>query len=178
MKDHKENYMNNPKFRLTNASKPEIGMVSKKMVAQMVHEVKTKSQLTQWKNTDSVISWFKQLKNKERMHFIQFDVVDFYGSISEDLVKKSLTFAARYTKISEIMKKTILQSAQSFLYCEKECWVKKSTGTFDITMGGFHGAEVCELVGLYLLSQLSEIIPKEFIGLYRDDGLAVSCATP
>lgn len=32
---------------------------------------------------------------------------------------------------------------------------------------------VCELVGLYLLNQLKDIIPKECIGLYRDDGLAV-----
>ena len=64
LKDYKENYMNNPKFRLINPSKPDLGMVSTKMVAQMVNEVKTKSQLMQWKNTDSVISWFKQLKNK------------------------------------------------------------------------------------------------------------------
>ena len=34
------------------------------------------------------------------------------------------------------------------------------------------------LVGLYLLSQLVDIIPAPFIGLYRDDGLAVSHATP
>ena len=34
------------------------------------------------------------------------------------------------------------------------------------------------MVGLYLLSQLVEIIPAPFIGLYRDDGLAVSQATP
>ena len=45
-------------------------------------------------------------------------------------------------------------------------------------MGGFHGAEVCEIVGLYLLSQLTEIIPKSQIGLYRDDGLAASSARP
>ena len=44
-------------------------------------------------------------------------------------------------------------------------------------MGGYHGAEVCDLVGLFLLSQLVEVIPSPFIGLYRDDGLAVSSAT-
>ena len=42
----------------------------------------------------------------------------------------------------------------------------------------YHGAEVCELVGLFLLSQLSEILPKSCIGLYRDDGLAVTPARP
>ena len=38
-------------------------------------------------------------------------------------------------------------------------------------MGSFDGAETCELVGLYLLSKLSHIIPTSKIGLYRDDGL-------
>ena len=45
-------------------------------------------------------------------------------------------------------------------------------------MGGFHGAEICDLVGLFLLSQLSEVIPVDSIGLYRDDGLCASSATP
>ena len=45
-------------------------------------------------------------------------------------------------------------------------------------MGGYHGAEVCDLIGLYLLSQLSEVVPASDIGLYRDDGLCASTATP
>ena len=32
---------------------------------------------------------------------------------------------------------------------------------------------ICELVGLYLLDQLSNILPVESFGLYRDDGLAI-----
>ena len=39
-------------------------------------------------------------------------------------------------------------------------------------MGSFDGAEVCELVGLYLLSQLQHLDMN--VGLYRDDGLAVT----
>ena len=35
----------------------------------------------------------------------------------------------------------------------------------------FDVAEICELVGLYILSQLSNFINKKEIGLYRDDGL-------
>ena len=34
------------------------------------------------------------------------------------------------------------------------------------------------MVGLFLLSQLAEILPKSCIGLYRDDGLAVTNARP
>ena len=40
-------------------------------------------------------------------------------------------------------------------------------------MGSFDGAEICELVGLFLLNKLSSIVDKESIGLYRDDGLCV-----
>ena len=43
---------------------------------------------------------------------------------------------------------------------------------FDVTMGSFDGAEMCELVGCYLLSLLTERYEQN-IGLYRDNGLAV-----
>ena len=39
-------------------------------------------------------------------------------------------------------------------------------------MGSYDGAEICELVGLYILHKLGEKYGKERIGLYRDDGLA------
>ena len=35
-------------------------------------------------------------------------------------------------------------------------------------------AEICELVGLFILHKLEKLFPKELIGLYRDDGLAVT----
>ena len=33
------------------------------------------------------------------------------------------------------------------------------------------GAEICVITGIYILSQLSNLLPQEDIGLYRDDGL-------
>ena len=39
-------------------------------------------------------------------------------------------------------------------------------------MGSYDGAEICELVGLYLLNRLSIVIDKSSVGLYRDNGLA------
>ena len=50
---------------------------------------------------------------------------------------------------------------------------KKVNPDFDVTMGAYDGAELCELLGLYILSQLSYI--EGFNGgLYRDDCLSVS----
>ena len=42
-----------------------------------------------------------------------------------------------------------------------------------MTLGSFDGAEICELAGLYLLDQLSNILPVESLGLNRDNGLAI-----
>ena len=42
-------------------------------------------------------------------------------------------------------------------------------------MGSFDGAETCDLVGLFLLSQLKHV--NIDVGLYRDDGLA-ACTLP
>ena len=40
-------------------------------------------------------------------------------------------------------------------------------------MGCYDGAEVCELVGIYILNMLSNVIDIDSIGLYRDDGLGI-----
>ena len=40
-------------------------------------------------------------------------------------------------------------------------------------MGSFFGAELCDLVGLYILNRLKSIYNTNEIGLYRDDGLAI-----
>ena len=68
---------------------------------------------------------------------------------------------------------TIRHCRKSLLFCTDKIWVKKSNPEFDVTTGSFDGAEICELVGLYLLDQLSNILPVESFGLYRDDGLAI-----
>ena len=49
---------------------------------------------------------------------------------------------------------------------------RKIRSVFDVTMGSFDGAETCELVGLFLLSQLTHLDVN--VGLYRDDRI-VTC---
>ena len=68
--------------------------------------------------------------------------------------------------------RTIKHCRKSLLFHNNEAWKKKTTPTcFDVTMGSFDGTELCELVGIYLLSKLLEIIPKDQSGLYHDDSL-------
>ena len=66
-----------------------------------------------------------------------------------------------YHNINDDMNNTIMNSRKAFLQ------------HFDATEGSFDGAEICELVGLYLLNQLKDIITNGSFGGYRDDGLAV-----
>ena len=57
---------------------------------------------------------------------------------------------------------------------------KDGNGMFDVTMGCFDGAEVCELVGAFALVEVTEEFASKDIGLYmyRDDGLAVLRGVP
>ena len=60
------------------------------------------------------------------------------------------------------------------LFNNKEPWLKKSgKEEFDVPMGCFDGAEVCELVGVYILHLLKTVMRKENVGLHRDDGLGI-----
>ena len=66
---------------------------------------------------------------------------------------------------------------KSLLFDHDTAWVKKTNNMFDVTMGSFDGAEICELVGLFLLSTLRDKFKSNDIGLYRDDGLALFMRT-
>ena len=69
----------------------------------------------------------------------------------------------------------IFHSRKSLLYHNDDPWVKKDTSVeFDVTMGSYDGAEVCVIVGLFMLDMLSKSFEKNSIGLYRDDGLSIS----
>lgn len=173
LKDHKDNFDNNPKCRLINPTKSEIGKVSKYILDSVNNTIRSKINVNQWRNTNSVLDWFKMLEKKDELTFLVFDIVDFYPSISEDLLSKTLSWASQYAQISELDKQTILHARKSLLYDTKgKSWVKKnSRKAFDVTMGGYDGAEICELVGLFLLNHLNQHIDADSLGLYRDDGL-------
>ena len=101
LKDHKPNFPNSPDCRLINPCKPEIGKISKKILSNIVTTVRKKSGLIQWKNTDEVLDWFKRIPNKKSFRFIQFDIVNFYPSISEDLLKDAIEWAKDFINITD-----------------------------------------------------------------------------
>ena len=59
------------------------------------------------------------------------------------------------------------------LFSKERTSVKRGeNSSFDGTMGSFDGAEICEIVGIYLLEKISPLLMKKNFGLYRDDDLA------
>ena len=68
---------------------------------------------------------------------------------------------------------TILYSRKSLLFSADGVWIKHSGSLLDVTMGFYDDVEICELVGLFILSKLSNTIHIDNIGLYGDDGLAI-----
>ena len=85
----------------------------------------------------------------------------------------AIQFVENYTQITQTEKDIIIQAKSTMLLNNNEPWQKADTpDLFDVTMGSYDGVETCELVGIYILSKLSTIIPTENVGLYRKDCLA------
>ena len=71
--------------------------------------------------------------------------------------------------ISKEDEEMILQCRKSFLFCDGQPWTKIGNENFDVPMGSYDGAEVCELVGLYILHKLTNgkeaVFEKENVGI-------------
>ena len=97
LKDHKPNYKNHPTFRLVNPNKGQIGRISKIILENVNQNLRSKLDCKQWRNTADVIKWFNDIEEKQRCHFTQFDIVEFYPNISEKLLLEALNFAKQHT---------------------------------------------------------------------------------
>ena len=76
----------------------------------------------------SVIQWVRKITEKKNKNSIQFDIVNFYPSITEKLLKNAIDWAASVTPISD-----------------------------DVLMGAYDSAECCDIVGFYLVHQLQNL---------------------
>ena len=141
LKDHKPNFKNNPTTRLINPAKSEIGIISKKILERINGKVVAATAINQWKNSETVIEWYKKIPNKPSHAFISFDVIDFYPSITDDLLTKALIFATEFDEITDQEKHIIIQAKNSLLFNENQAWCKRDNkSNFDVTMGSFDGA--------------------------------------
>ena len=115
------------------------------------------------------MEWFNNIEEKKNCTFIKFDITEFYSSITETILNKALLFTKQHHGISNDK-----HCHNSLLFSNNEVWKKKHTEScFDVTVGSLDGAEVCELVGIYILCFIAKLINKNDCGLYRDDRLPI-----
>ena len=89
----------------------------------------------------------------------------------KDILTNPIQFAKLYTTTDDKDLHLIMNCRKSLLFFVNETWKKKPTESyFDVTMSTFDGAEICELVGLYIQSNVKNRLSKTYFGLYRDDG--------
>ena len=90
-KDHKENFQNNPTFRLVTSAKINICKISKTILDKINKKLTSSIQVNQWKNSSAVIEWFKNMQNKNNCSFIVFDIENFfYPSISLTMLSNAM----------------------------------------------------------------------------------------
>ena len=83
------------------------------------------------------------------------------------LISSAIQFTKESNDISDYNLSVINQAQKTLLFHENTPWVKKEGNEdFDVPIGCFDGAEVCEFVGTYILNQLKDIFQHHSIELY------------
>ena len=182
IKDHKSNFPNKIQCRLINPARNNLGKVAQQIIRSAVTSIKEKSGLNLWMGTNEVLDGYKTNMHTGTL-FIQYDIEAYYPNITEPLLDKAIDFARGFCNISEKDKGIIKTCRQSILFgSNNQSWTKKD-GNFDVIMGSLDGAEISQLIGLFILNEVKNNIrglnPTNN-DLYRDDGLIMlgKCPSP
>ena len=155
IKDHKKDFPNKINCRLINPTKSPFNRLTKTKLDTINKRTIIGTKLNQWKNTDDVIKWFNSLTITPKTRFIKFDITKFYPTITKNTLIKAIKFAEKFTPISNNDQSLILHSCKSTIFYENETWEKiSSTDLFNVGMGSYNGAEICDMVGLFLLNEI------------------------
>ena len=116
VKDHKVGFPHKLSFRLINPSKSDIGKISKNLLDKINKILILNTNVNQWKNTRTIIDWFKNVANKKQCTFIQFHGENFYPSVSLNLFNEGIQYASTITEISDSDKFIIKHSRKTLLF--------------------------------------------------------------
>ena len=87
LKDHKNFFLNNPIARLLNPAKNEPGRISKVTLDKINLNLRNTTKVNHWKNTNDIISWQQNIKNKQNCNFVRLDVKDFNPLLLRNFIK-------------------------------------------------------------------------------------------
>ena len=143
-------------------SKNKIGKISKIVLEKINKKLLKELDFNQWRNTEDVIRWLRNIPNKSECKFIQLDIKEIYPSSKEKSLNNVITFAENYIPISKEDIRIIKHCRKCLLFYTNEAWKEKDADTtFDVRMGSYDGAELCELIGIYIQSLLTNILSKD-----------------
>ena len=173
LKDHKPDFPGRISTRLINPSRSSIGRISKNLLDNINQNLKVKTKLNLIKSSKEAIDWFNGIQNKNSYTFFKMDLEAYYPSISETLLLEAVTWARKFTQITDKELQIILHSRKSFMFFNKDPWTKVKNPDFDCGIGSLDSCEVSELVGFFLLDRLKAFVKKENQILFRDYWLGV-----
>ena len=81
------------------------------------------------------------------------------------MLNAALDFASAYVNISDKETRIILYARKTLLINNEST----SSYQFDVAMGSYDGAVICELIGIYILNTINELFNK--VELHQDEGL-------
>ena len=93
LEGHKENFDSKSQMPPYQPSKSELGKISKVILDDIYSKIRSTLNLNQWKNKQSIINWFEAISDKPNYRFLSFDIIEFYPSISEQLLDNSISWA-------------------------------------------------------------------------------------
>ena len=128
LKDHKENFEKKFPCRLINPAKPQLGVVSKEILESVSEPLR--SHVNLWKNTHAVNDWFNGIQNPRECSFVVFDIVEFYPSISEELLKSALEHASSNALTRKSNVDIVMHARKSLLFAGGRAWMKRTKTRF------------------------------------------------
>ena len=124
----------------------------------------------QWPSASTLMEWLRDIENKKPVNLLNLTL----WNSTPELREKSINFARSIIEIQDKIINIIKHTRKTLLFHEGTAWVKKEGNSLlHATMENYDGAEVCELVRVYLLSKLPSLVDIKNAGLYTEDGIAV-----
>ena len=77
-----------------------IQLITKNFYKNVNQKLLSVTEVNRWKNSHSVIEWFKNIRNKSNASIFVFDIESFYHSISLKLLEDAINFAKTVCNIS------------------------------------------------------------------------------
>ena len=135
---------------LINPCKSSIGKIIKMILSRINTAVRNRTKVNQWKDTSTVIDWFRNIPDKKSCYFMELDI-ESYPSISEKLVIEAIQYAKIIVETPDHDMIIMNHSRKSLLFHGNEPWVKEEGNEdFDVTVGNNDEVEISELVGLLM----------------------------